>query len=168
MGCDTSTKGDVYSYGIIILEMFLGKRPTDKMFKDDLNLHNYAKMVVAQPERLVQIVDPILRREVEEMPTTTVNREDNNENEIEANEEIHGIVNLRQMDAIVRKCLFPILRLGLACSVQSPNERMNMEEVTRILHLIKNAYLSSRICRGGPLSSGIQVEVLLYFKFEYA
>ena len=168
MGCDASTKGDVYSYGIIILEMFLGKRPTDKMFKDDLNLHNYAKMVVAQPERLVQIADPILRREVEEMPTTTVNREDNNENEIEANEEIHGIVNLRQMDAIVRKCLYPILRLGLACSVQSPNERMNMEEVTRILHLIKNAYLSSRICRGGPLSSGIQVEVLLYFKFEYA
>ena len=81
--------------------MFLGKRPTDKMFKDGLNLHNYAKMAMAQPERLVQIVDPILRREVEEMPTTTVNREDNNENEIAANEEIHGIVNLCQMDAIV-------------------------------------------------------------------
>ena len=136
MGCDTSTKGDVYSYGIIILEMFLGKRPTDKMFKDGLNLHNYAKMAVAQPERLVQIVDPILRREVEEMPTT-VNREDNNDNEIEANEEIYGIVNLCQMDAIVHKCLVPILQLGLACSVQSPKERMNMEEVTRKLHLIK-------------------------------
>nr|XP_023894550.1 uncharacterized protein LOC112006505 [Quercus suber] len=158
LGCDTSTKGDVYSYGIIILEMFLEKRPTDKMFKDGLNLHNYAKMAVAQPERLVQIVDPILRREVEEMPTTTVNREDNNENEIEANEEIYGIVNLCQMDAIVHKCLVPILQLGLACSMQSPKERMNMEEVTRKLHLIKNAYLSSRICRGAPLTSGIQVE----------
>ncbi|XP_030933289.1 putative receptor-like protein kinase At3g47110 isoform X1 [Quercus lobata] len=130
MGCDTSTKGDVYSYGIIILEMFLGKRPTDKIFKDGLNLHNYAKMAVAQPERLVQIVDPILR----------------------------SIVNLRQMDAIVHKCLVPILQLGLACSVQSPKERMNMEKVTRILHSIKNAYLSSRICRGAPLTSGIQIE----------
>ena len=156
MACDTSTKGDVYSYGIIILEMFLGKRPTDKMFKDGLNLHNYAKMAVAQPERLVQIVDPILRREVEEMPTTTINREDNNENEIEANEEIYGILH---------KCLVPILRLGLVCSVTSPKGRMNMEEVTEILHLIKDAYRSSRICRGGPLSSGIQVEVLLYFIF---
>ena len=75
---------------------------------------------------------------------------------------------LSQMDAIVHKCLVPILQLGLACSVQSPKERMNMEEVTRTLHLIKNAYISSGICRGGPLSSGIQVEVLLYFKFEYA
>ena len=138
------------------------------MFKDGLNLHNYAKMAVAQPERLVQIVDPILQREVEEMPTTTVNREDNNENEIEANEEIHGIVNLCQMDAIVHKCLVPILQIGLVCSMRSPKERMNMEEVTRILHLIKNAYLSSKICRGGPLSSGIQVEVLLYFIFEFA
>ena len=99
------------------------------------------------------------------MPTTTINRDDNNENEIEANEEIHGIVNLRQMDAIVRKCLFPILRLGLVCSVTSPKGRMNMKEVTEILHLIKDAYPSSRICRGGPLSSGIQVEVLLYFIF---
>ena len=131
MGCDTSTKGDVYSYGIIILEMFLGKRPTDKMFKDGLNLHNYAKMAVAQPEGLVQIVDPILRREVEE--------------------------RLVQMDAIMHRCLFTILQLGLACSVQSPKERMNMEEVTRTLHLIKNAYISSGISRGGPLSSGIQL-----------
>ena len=122
--------------------MFLGKQPTDEMFKDGLNLHNYAKMAVAQPKRLIQIVDPILRREVEE--------------------------RLVQMDAIVHKCLFTILHLGLACSVQSPKERMNMEEVTRTLHLIKNAYISSGICKGGPLSSGIQVEVLLYFKFEYA
>ena len=131
MGCDTSTKGDVYSYGIIILEMFLGKQPIDKMFKDGLNLHNYAMMTMAQPERLLQIVDAILLIGVEEMPTTTVNREDNNENEIEANEEIHGIVSLCQ---IVRKCLVPILQLGLACSVQSPKERMNMEKVTRELH----------------------------------
>jgi len=36
------------------------------------------------------------------MPTTTVNREDNNENENGSNEEIHDIVNLCQMDAIVR------------------------------------------------------------------
>ena len=56
MGSEASTKGDVYSYGILLLEMLLGKRPTDKMFEDGLNLHNFAKM--ALPEKLVQIVDP--------------------------------------------------------------------------------------------------------------
>ena len=73
--------------------MFLGKRPTDKMFKDGFNLHNFAKMVL--PERVGQIVDPILLpREVEETATSTVAQENNNENEIQADEETHGLVNL--------------------------------------------------------------------------
>ncbi|XP_065619274.1 probable LRR receptor-like serine/threonine-protein kinase At3g47570 [Quercus suber] len=149
MGGEASTEGDTYSYGIFLLEMFLGKRPTDEMFKDGLNLHNFVKM--ALPERLVQIVEPILlQREVKEMPTTTVvAREDNNENEIEADEETHGIVNQCQMDANVHKCLVLVLEIGLACSSESPKERMNMEEVTKELHLIKNTFLGSRIQRGG-------------------
>jgi hypothetical protein len=46
-----------------VLEMFKRKRPTDTMFKDGFNLHNYVNM--ALPEKLVQIVDPnLLKREV--------------------------------------------------------------------------------------------------------
>ncbi|PRQ60888.1 putative protein kinase RLK-Pelle-LRR-XII-1 family [Rosa chinensis] len=40
MGGAVSTYGDVYSYGILLLEMLTGKRPTDDMFTDDTNLHN--------------------------------------------------------------------------------------------------------------------------------
>ena len=50
MGADASTMGDVYSYGILVLEMFTGRRPTDDMFKDGLNLHKFVKM--ALPKRL--------------------------------------------------------------------------------------------------------------------
>ena len=122
--------------------MFLGKRPTDEMFKDNLNLNNFVKM--ALPERLVQIVDPILvPREVEETPATTVAvREDNNDNEIVVDEETQVLC---QVEANVYKCLVSVLQIGLACSVESPKERMNMEEVTRELHLIKSAFLGSRI-----------------------
>ncbi|KAK7844813.1 receptor-like protein 33, partial [Quercus suber] len=42
-----------------------------------------------------------------------------------------------------------VLEIGLACSMESPKERMNMEEVTREMHLIKNAFLGSKIRRGG-------------------
>ena len=124
--------------------MFLGKRPTDEMFKDNLNLNNFVKM--ALPERLVQIVDPTLvPREVKETPATTmVAREDNieNDNEIEANEETQVLC---QVEANVYKCLVSVLEIGLTCSVESPKKRMNMEEVTRELHLIKHAFLGSRI-----------------------
>ena len=144
MGGEVATKGDVYSYGVFLLEMFLGKRPTDEMFKDNLNLNNFVK--IALPKRLVQIVDPTLfPREVKETPATTVvAREDNieNDNEIEANEETQVLC---QVEANVYKCLVSVLEIGLACSVESPKERMNMEEVTRELHLIKSAFLGSRI-----------------------
>uniref|UniRef100_A0A7N2RA12 Protein kinase domain-containing protein n=1 Tax=Quercus lobata TaxID=97700 RepID=A0A7N2RA12_QUELO len=148
MGGEASTEGDVYSYRIFLLEMFLGKRPIDEMFKDGLNLHNFAKM--ALPEGLVQIVDPILLpREVEEMQTSTLAREDNNKNEIQEDKETLDIVNLCHIDANLHKCLVSVLEIGLACSMESPKERMNMEEVTREMHLIKNAFLGSKICRGG-------------------
>ena len=142
---EASIEADVYSYGILLLEIFLGKRPTDNMFKDGLNLHNFAKM--ALPEKLVQIVDPILlSREVDEDPTTiVVAREYNNGNEIQVDMEAQGIPNLYQMDPNVHKCLVSILEIGLACSMESPNDRMKMKEVTRELHLIKKAFLGSAI-----------------------
>ena len=129
--------------------MFLGKRPTDKTFKDGLNLHNFAKMGLL--EKLVQIVDPILlRKEVDEVPIAIVAaREDNNDNEIQADKKAKGIVNLCQMDANKNKCLVSILETGLACSMESPKDRLKMEQVTRELHVIKNAFLGFGIHRDG-------------------
>ena len=144
MGGEASTKGDVCSYGVFLLEMFLRKRPTDEMFKDNLNLNNFVKM--ALPKRLVQIVDPtLLLREVEEILAAAVAAREYNENEIEADELNQGIVTHCQVEANVYKCLVFVLEIGLACSEESPKERMNMEEVTRELHLIKSAFLGSRI-----------------------
>ena len=147
MGGEASIEVDVYSYGILLLEMFLGKRPTDDMFKDGLNLHNFAKM--ALPEKLVQIVDPILLpREVHEAPTPIVAaREYNNGKEIQVDVEAQGIPNFCQMDPNVHKCLVSILETGLACSMESPKDRMKMKEVTRELHLIKSAFVDSAIRR---------------------
>ncbi|GLJ17424.1 hypothetical protein SUGI_0303190 [Cryptomeria japonica] len=66
---NVSTKGDVYSYGILILEMVTRKRPSDDMFVGDLNLHKWVRS--AFPDRLADIVDSGLLRDVNE------NMEDN-------------------------------------------------------------------------------------------
>ncbi|KAL6128706.1 hypothetical protein ACLB2K_072061 [Fragaria x ananassa] len=58
MGGDVSTYGDVYSFGILLLEMFTGKKPTDHMFSDNLNLHNYVKS--ALPGRTLEISESLL------------------------------------------------------------------------------------------------------------
>ena len=36
-----STHGDVYSYGIMLLEMFTGKKPTDDMFDGEIRLKEW-------------------------------------------------------------------------------------------------------------------------------
>ncbi|CAL2267945.1 unnamed protein product [Prunus armeniaca] len=40
MGGQVSFLGDIYSFGIPLLEMFTGKRPTDDMFRDGLSITN--------------------------------------------------------------------------------------------------------------------------------
>ncbi|CDP19500.1 unnamed protein product [Coffea canephora] len=58
MGLAASTQGDVYSYGILLLEMITGRRPTDDTFVGDLDLHNYVNGVLH--ERVPDIMECII------------------------------------------------------------------------------------------------------------
>ncbi|KAI4327914.1 hypothetical protein L6164_020323 [Bauhinia variegata] len=121
MNSDVSTQGDVYSYGILVLEMLTGRRPTDDMFKDGENLHSHVK--TAYPDNLLQIVDPTIFHE--ELQQTATSAEGDKE-------------NLFLMPPDVEKIFVSLFRIGLGCSVESPKERMSMVNVIKELNLIRN------------------------------
>ena len=75
MGNEVSIYGDVYSYGILLLEMFTGKRPTASIYQDNFNLHDFVK--AALPEHIIDIVDPFLLWERQENGTRYDTRNEN-------------------------------------------------------------------------------------------
>ncbi|XP_058181881.1 LRR receptor-like serine/threonine-protein kinase EFR [Rhododendron vialii] len=48
VGGKISTQGDVYSYGILLLEMMTGRRPTDEIFTDRQSLHEFCKSALPE------------------------------------------------------------------------------------------------------------------------
>ncbi|XP_048231437.1 probable LRR receptor-like serine/threonine-protein kinase At3g47570 isoform X1 [Ricinus communis] len=120
VGSNVSTYGDVYSYGILLLELFTGKRPTDDMFKEDLNLHNFAE--IAFRDQLAEVADPILLQETAVRETR---------------------LNSRKCQRL-EECLFSMLRIGVACSTEMPQERMKINDVVTGLHAIRDKLVRIR------------------------
>ncbi|XP_058006362.1 protein BRASSINOSTEROID INSENSITIVE 1 [Hevea brasiliensis] len=56
-----STKGDVYSYGVVLLELLTGKRPTDSADFGDNNLVGWVKQHAKL--KITDVFDPVLMKE---------------------------------------------------------------------------------------------------------
>lgn len=51
-----STNGDVYSFGIMLLEMLTGKKPTDDMFNGEMSIKDWISIAL-QP---IEVIAPTL------------------------------------------------------------------------------------------------------------
>ncbi|XVF83958.1 hypothetical protein PTKIN_Ptkin16aG0536300 [Pterospermum kingtungense] len=99
-------EGDIYSYGILLLEMITGRRPTDDLFQDGLSLHNFCKM--ALPGQLIEILDSRLLEEIGEMRQKLRHRPN--------------------MEGEIWECLVSFTKIGVACSVEAPGDRMTIKD----------------------------------------
>ncbi|XP_010090362.2 probable LRR receptor-like serine/threonine-protein kinase At3g47570 [Morus notabilis] len=112
MGSKVSTQGDVYSFGILLLEVFTGKRPTDENL-EGLSLHQFAKMTLQ--ERAMEIVYQSFLREGED-------------------EASHRDKMMQTRSGRVHECLISILTIGLKCSEELPGNRMKINDALKDLH----------------------------------
>ena len=55
-----STRGDIYRYDIMLLEMFTRKKPTDDMFVEALSLRQWVKASI--PYKIMEVIDGNLLR----------------------------------------------------------------------------------------------------------
>ncbi|GKA69582.1 leucine-rich repeat protein, partial [Tanacetum coccineum] len=55
LGSEMTSIGDVYSFGILLLEVMTGKNQTDDMFNEGLSLHKFAYM--ALPDHVIDVID---------------------------------------------------------------------------------------------------------------
>ncbi|KAI9088559.1 hypothetical protein K1719_029673 [Acacia pycnantha] len=123
MGSEVSMQGDMYSFGILILEMLTKKRPTEDIFDGGHNLQTYVR--VSFPDKLLEVVSPtILPQELEHI--------------VGASRELSK--NMMQIHSNVEKCLRSLFKIGLACSMESPHERMSAVDVIKELNSIKSFF----------------------------
>ncbi|KAL6331919.1 hypothetical protein AAG906_020268 [Vitis piasezkii] len=101
-----SSRGDIYSYGIMFLEMVTRKKPMDEMFSEEMSLRQWVKATI--PNKIMEVVDENLAR----------------------NQDGGGAIATQEK-------LLAIMELGLECSRELPEERMDIKEVVVKLNKIK-------------------------------
>ncbi|PQQ00069.1 putative LRR receptor-like serine/threonine-protein kinase [Prunus yedoensis var. nudiflora] len=101
-----STRGDVYSFGIMLLELIVRKKPTDEMFAEELSLRQWINASLA--DSVLEVVDIGLLKTEEG----------------------------RDMNA-TEDIIFTIMEIGLRCSEDVPEKRMDIKDVVSQLMKIK-------------------------------
>ncbi|KAJ6372494.1 hypothetical protein OIU76_026902 [Salix suchowensis] len=115
MGKRASTQGDVYSFGVLLLEIITGRRPTDVLFHEGSSLHEWVKS--HYPHKLKPIVDQAVLRCAPSVMQGSYNK-------------------------ICSDVVLELIELGLVCTQNNPSTRPSMLDVASEMGSLKQ-YLSN-------------------------
>lgn len=103
--------GDVYSFGITLLELFTGKSPTHEGFTGDVNLSEWVRTSYLR-DLMVQMDDS-------------------------SDEEGEEISENKQMI----NCLIEVINIGLSCAADSADTRITMKDALSRLQNARHSML---------------------------
>ncbi|GJV12181.1 probable LRR receptor-like serine/threonine-protein kinase [Tanacetum coccineum] len=111
MGSKPSTKGDVYSFGIMLMEIFTGKNPTDESFVGGLSIKTWVQS--AYRTNLDQVLDCAILQEADDL-----------------------FSDYRSMSLKIQPdCLKIVMEVAVSCTNDSPEARITIYEA---LHKLKS------------------------------
>ncbi|KAL3514403.1 hypothetical protein ACH5RR_027120 [Cinchona calisaya] len=107
-----STAGDVYSFGILLLQLFTGKSPRHESFMEGLSLKKWVE--INFPNNIEEVLD-------QELLFQAIHLYEEGKS---INQEIQG-------DSLIK-----VMEIGLSCAADSPDKRITMKDA---LHKLKTA-----------------------------
>ncbi|KAL7137955.1 hypothetical protein ABFS83_10G130200 [Erythranthe nasuta] len=110
MGRHASPQGDVYSFGVLLLEIVTGKRPTDVLFQEGSSMHEWVKS--QYPHKLGPIVEEAMVRRAPRGPVPFDRK-------------------------IWADVILEMIELGLICTQYNPATRPSMLDVANEVSILK-------------------------------